>query len=469
MGRFFIIFEQIWHPLPLLFGNDITTAWLALRPGKAFASYILRYAFIIFVPTFRFSSVFGFALLVNMITQMLSGFLLALYFVPDPSFVMTFREEYMNEIWWFAYVHKAHVVGVDSIFVLSYLHIFKKIYIKNFLGADLDGWVTGTYAFLVYHVVVFLGITLSSNHLGDLTLTIAANIFWSIFLFKHKAYVAFFTNRHLNVDQLTRFMIGHYVVAWYYMYLVQTHVMYIHEMWDADSGTSAPQDGSSPKGNWVFDALQREAAMMVTLYVFFMSYFTYQGHPSARPVEFGFFEQWAEAEMEDLNFFIVGPHWYFRPHMGLLTICATHYEGLFWLGAYYVILALMPLWGRMAQPTSQWDKLIPSTIPLRDSLIQKTAFICFVGSILYVGGTLPCARFYYEGDEGFFGNSFLRVSYQYVYLYLLVVIHWLDRGERFVLSQINSFGSFTKIFKDASALAKAKKKLSVRVAKARNS
>jgi len=39
-----------------------------------------------------------------------------------------------------------------------------------------------------------------------------------------------------------------------------------------------------------------------------MSYFTYQGHPSARPVEFGFFEQWAEAEMEDLNFFIVGPH-----------------------------------------------------------------------------------------------------------------------------------------------------------------
>jgi len=74
-------------------------------------------------------------------------------------------------------VHSAHVVGVDSIFTLSYLHIFKKVYIKNFVGADLDGWVTGTYAFLVYHAVVFLGITLSSNHLGDLTLTIGANIF----------------------------------------------------------------------------------------------------------------------------------------------------------------------------------------------------------------------------------------------------------------------------------------------------
>lgn len=148
-----------------------------------------------------------------MVCQMWSGIMLSLYFVPDPSFVMTFREEYMNEVWWFAYVHSAHVVGVDSIFTLSYLHIFKKVYIKNFLGADLDGWVTGTYAFLVYHAVVFLGITLSSNHLGDLTLTIGANIFWSLFLFKHKAYTVAFTNRHLNVDQLTRFMVAHYVVA----------------------------------------------------------------------------------------------------------------------------------------------------------------------------------------------------------------------------------------------------------------
>jgi hypothetical protein len=60
---------------------------------------------------------------------------------------------------------------------------------------------------------------------------------------------------------------------------------------------------------------------------------------------------------------------------------------------------------------------------MRESILQKTAFIAFIGSILYVGGALPCARFYYEGDEGFFGNSFLRISYQYLYLYLLIIIH----------------------------------------------
>jgi len=208
--------------------------------------------------------------------------------------------------------------------------------------------------------------------------------------------------------------------------------MFIHEMWDADSGLSAPQDSSQPKMTWVFDALQRESAMMLFLYIFFMSFFTYQSHPDLKPVNFNFFEQWAEVEMEDINFFIVGPHWYFRPHMGLLTICAQHYEGLCWLGAYYFLLSLMPLWARIAQPTKQWSELMPDFIPMRESLIQQIFFIIFIGSILYVGGTLPCARFYYDGEEGFFGNTWLRISYQYLYAYMFVIIHWVDRLERWV-------------------------------------
>lgn len=444
-----VVWVKSWFPYNFLFNSDINSSWILYRAGRAIINYLLRYAFFVLVPNFKFTSVFGFALLINMICQMWSGFLLALYFVPDPSFVMTFREEYINEVWWFAYVHKTHVIGVDSIFILSYLHIFKKIYIKNFFGAELDGWVTGTYAFLVYHVVVFLGITLSSNHLGDLTLTIGANIFWSLFLSKHKAYSPIFTNRHLNVDQLTRFMIAHYVAAWYYLYLVQTHVMFIHEMWDADSGLSSPQESNSPKSGWVIDALQKEATFMFILYLFLMSWCVYASHPDLKPVNFNFFEQWAEVEVEDINFFIVGPHWYFRPHMGLLTICAQHYEGLFWLLAYYVILALMPIWSRLINTNSLGANLFMDYTPIKESYLQTILFILFISSVFYVGGTLPCARFYYEGEEGFFGNMFLRISYQYLYSYMLCLIHIVDKFERFVGTlKINGIEISTKPKKD---------------------
>lgn len=409
--------------------DTVTADWVASRTGRSILPTIARYATFVFVPYFKATSVFGFSLLVNMITQMWSGIMLSLYYVPDPSFVMTFREEYTNEVWWFFYVYKLHVIGVDSIFVLSYAHLLKKIYVRNYVESDVDGWFTGAYAFLVYHVVVFLGITLSSNHLGDVTITIAANIYWSLVFRLHRAYAIFFSNKHLNVDQLTRFMVAHYVVAWYYTYLVQLHVMFIHEAWDADSNVSSQQDSTTPKQSWIWDALKKEALLMFALYAVVMSLFTALGHPDARVVNYNFFEQWSEAEMEEINFFIVAPHWYFRAHMGLLTVCAQHYEGLFWLVSFYVLLAMLPAFSRAFNPGKS-GRPAGDPAPVRHSMAQTVAYVAFVASITYVAGTLPCGRFYYEGVEGFFGNVFLKASYQYIFGYLAVGAHLADRAER---------------------------------------
>lgn len=65
-------------------------------------------------------------------------------------------------------------------------------------------------------------------------------------------------------------------------------------------------------------------------------------HPDSRVLSFSFFEQWNETEIEEVNFYIVAPHWYFRPHMGLLTACPRHYEGLAWLGAFFLLLCYLP-------------------------------------------------------------------------------------------------------------------------------
>jgi quinol-cytochrome oxidoreductase complex cytochrome b subunit len=60
--------------------------------------FLLKYTCIILVPYFRFSSVFGLSVLVAIVFQMLSGFFLALNYIPDPSFVIIFREENINEM-----------------------------------------------------------------------------------------------------------------------------------------------------------------------------------------------------------------------------------------------------------------------------------------------------------------------------------------------------------------------------------
>jgi hypothetical protein len=67
---------------------------------------------------------------------------------------------------------------------------------------------------------------------------------------------------------------------------------------------------------------------------------------------------------------------------------------------------------------------------MRQSWVQEVLYVGFFGSILYVGGTLPCGRFYYENIDGFFGNFFLRLSYEYIYLYLGLLAHLVEQLER---------------------------------------
>lgn len=116
--------------------------------------------------------------------------------------------------------------------------------------------------------------------------------------------------------------------------------------------------------------------------------------------------------------------------MGLLTVCAHHYEGLAWFGAFYILLSYMPHLHRIIARGATRVGLLADSSPIQQSPVQELLYFAFVGSILYCGGTLPCGRFYYESVDGFFGNSFLRISYEYVYLYMLLFAHLGDRLER---------------------------------------
>ena len=73
---------------------------------------------------------------------------------------------------------------MDLIFVFSYIHLSRKLYL-SILDTDLEAaWKSGAFAFLIFQVVVFLGLILCCTHLSEITLTIAANIFHTFFFLK---------------------------------------------------------------------------------------------------------------------------------------------------------------------------------------------------------------------------------------------------------------------------------------------
>jgi ubiquinol-cytochrome c reductase cytochrome b subunit len=388
------------------------------------ASFMNVYLNRLLLPFSSATSIIGFMLLLTILMQLLSGFFLGWYYIPEPGLVIELREEMFNDTRFGIEVFYMHIRGVDVIFVLSYLHILKKIYIKNYICTDSDGWLIGGYAFLWLHIIVFLGISLSATHLSDLTLTIGANIFWSILNFTYKTYYILFTNKHLNIDQLTRFMLLHYLTPWFYLYLIQVHVMFCHESWDTDSGENTLEDKSSTYVAWFYDAFLKEIqdAWFWTQFVFV--YFILH-HFNASTVTYHFFERWNISELDEIRFYGVAPHWYFRPFMGLLTITPTHYEGLLWMGLWIGLIGCLPVVNSFYNSGSRYLPVIPS----QSSLLQTSAFILFMLSMYCANSMLPCGRYYYDPEGGYVGNPWVKFSYQYCYLYLAWFLHHFDRLE----------------------------------------
>jgi hypothetical protein len=84
-------------------------------------------------------SVMGIALFLTLILQLASGLFLASYYVPEPGLVIEFREEMFSDVWFSREVFYSHVWGVDVLFVLSYLHILKKVFDKNYILCEAEG------------------------------------------------------------------------------------------------------------------------------------------------------------------------------------------------------------------------------------------------------------------------------------------------------------------------------------------
>lgn len=377
--------------------------------------FLVAFVNTLVLPYQTLTSIIGFGLFISIILQVLSGFFLGWYYIPEPALVCEVREEMFEDTKYGYEIYNLHVRGVDVIFLLSYLHILKKIYLKNYFITDAEGWIIGGYAFFWYHYIVFLGICLSATHLSDLTLTIAANIYWSLTNNTHKTFYFIFTNKHLNSDELMRLALFHYVTPWYYIYLVKIHILFCHEGWDSRSSKNVFENKISALISWWNDAFHKETSdalvMVLVSYLYFWSHFI-----EISALKYYFFERWNISELDEIRFYGVAPHWYFKPFMGLLTIAPTHFEGLMWFVLYFVLLSFLPLIYNLYNFNIFKEEQI--VLVMKDSSFQTFLFVCFFFALFTTASMLPCGRYYYDSEGGYFGNFWVKWNYQYIYLYL---------------------------------------------------
>ena len=93
---------------------------------------LLKYFSTLSVAFHDINSLFGFFTFLTIFANLLSGTMLSFSLIPEPMIVPIVRNEedledlYIDDFFWM------HERGVDLIFVFSWLHLFRKIYLNLF-------------------------------------------------------------------------------------------------------------------------------------------------------------------------------------------------------------------------------------------------------------------------------------------------------------------------------------------------
>jgi len=268
------------------------------------------------------SAIFGFFLFITIISQLFSGIMLSFSLVPECMLIPVVRDEedlddlYTDDFFWL------HERGVDFIFIISYLHMLRKLYLNIFYFEQEFAWKSGAFSFIIIHVVTFFGLILCCTHLSDVTLSIAANIMHTfLFYFKSKFYWWLFTDKKLNTDTIIR---AAYLLAFYLFFLGFFHAIDMHYDWKQDYSN----DGIDNELLWWDESFSNELSSMFDfcVFMFFICLYMYS-EPEALSYEIF---MWGDIGLvTDVRFYGVAPHWYFRPYMAWLTVCPMHVTGIF--------------------------------------------------------------------------------------------------------------------------------------------
>lgn len=349
--------------------------------------------------------------------------MLSFSLVPEAMMIPMVRDEedledlYIDDFFWF------HERGVDLVFIFSWFHLFRKLYINVIEYEHEAAWKSGVFTFLVFQAVVFCGLVLCGTHLSEITLTIAANIVHTFFLFHGKFYWWIFTDKQLNTDTLIRLAYAHYLAAFYMAYLAMVHAIDMHFDWKNES----IYDGVIQEMIWWDEALLNELGSFLEVIVIIMVISAYL-YPEIEALSYEIF-MWGDIGLvPDVRFYGVAPHWYFRPFMAWLIVCPHHKTGIFGLIFFFWVLFIQPSLHGSTHYYFQLKKIILYLVTfvkkqslfanfyfnVEINLYHQFFYALFIMSCLYTSSFLPYGRFYNRLG----GNIGMLIAYLYVFFYL---------------------------------------------------
>ena len=308
------------------------------------------------------------------------------------------------------------------IFIFSYTHLFRKLFLINFYLEQEFAWKSGTVTLMLIQVVTFFGLVLCCTHLSDITLKIAANTMHTFFMLKTKVYWWAFTDKNLNTDTLVRLAYGHYVLAFVLFFVAFLHAVDMHYDWKNDFN----YDSLENEMQWWNEAVLNEILSFFDMcaILFFVSLYLFS-EPESLSYEIF---MWGDVgAINEPKFNQVAPHWYFRPLMSFLLVVPHAIMGVLGLVLFFFLIYFqvtinqtydLGLYKHKLNNFGLFNNFLLNyktyKIHADTNFVYQMTFYFFVVACLYTTTFLPNGKYY----QLLGGNTGMLFAYFYILTYL---------------------------------------------------
>jgi len=278
---------------------------------------------------------FGGILTFCLITQIVTGLVLAMHYVAHVDHAFQSIEHIMRDVNYGWLIRYVHANGASMFFLAVYIHIFRALFYGSYKAPREVIWIIGLLIYILMMATAFMGYVLPWGQMSFWGATVITNLFSAIPFIGESITTWLWGGYSVDNPTLNRFYSLHYFLSFLIFGLVVLHIWALHVPGNNNpTGIEIKKDGSETMPFHPYMVMKDLLALLLFISVFLWFVFfapNVLGHP----------DNYIEANPLVTPAHIV-PEWYLLPFYAILRAIPSKLGGVIFMFSAIFILMLLP-------------------------------------------------------------------------------------------------------------------------------
>ncbi|HEB0855600.1 cytochrome b N-terminal domain-containing protein [Citrobacter werkmanii] len=307
----------------------------------------------------------GLILLVMLGVQILSGIVLAMFYVPTAESAFDSIIHIMRSVRHGELVRNMHATGASLFFFACYLHIFRAMYYNVYRKPYLKMWTISVTLYVLLMITAFLGYSLIWGQKSYWAATVITSFARAIPFIGDSLYTYLVGGYAPGTSTLGRFYVLHFIIPFAIVAVTIWHVRTVQSAFaHAMKKTFSAQESQ----RLLFDFRVTESdAIKLTLFLMLFTWFLFFA-----PHYLSSADNFIPAD-PTVTPAIVAPEWYFLPFFSILRCFPNELAGITAMCASVLIFYFLPWLDTSRARFRNYSKLV------------KVSFWIWVGNAFFLG------------------------------------------------------------------------------------